>query len=645
MTRHKLFKFAVALLMGMALISPSVSTASTITKPALSTTFKSPVPRPPANDDFSRAKEIRRLPFSDTVDNTQATTEPGEPQFCNGSPRTVWYKFTAAANAVLRADMAGSSFSDTNLVVYQQVGSGFGGLSFVNCASFGGAVTFRAEAGNTYFLQAGDVDFSFPDGGSLLVNLEEIPSPANDDFANATSITTLPFSDSVDNAGATTESGEPQHCEFSTRTVWYQFTAAADAALKADMAGSSFSDTILVVYRQDGTGFGGLSFLGCATPFFGVGAVTFRVKAGKTYYLRAGDIEFAFPNGGALHVNMQEVPPPANDNFADRTSITDADLPFSDTVNTAAASREADEPMSSCAQGNNPGGSVWYAFTPGESRSVSTFIDNISFFFSVDVAVYTGNSLNDLAEVGCRILGGFGGRLTLRANAGTTYYFQVSGLGGQGGSLRFNLEVTPPPQVNFGFSPSDPSVFDTVQFFESLSDPGEMGFQPRTWDFGDGASLTTSDCCPTHRYAADGDYTVQLTATTVDGRTASTSQVVSVQTHDVAIARITASQSASAGQTRTISVDIRNTRYEEMVEVQLFKSVPGGFEFIGSSIQSVPVRPADRTTRFTFNYTFTSADASIGKVTFKAVASIIGFRDALPADNEAISSPPTKVSR
>jgi hypothetical protein len=49
------------------------------------------------------------------------------------------------------------------------------------------------------------------------------------------------------------------------------------------------------------------------------------------------------------------------------------------------------------------------------------------------------------------------------------------------------------------------------------------------------------------------------------------------------------------------------------------------------------VRPASRTTQITFSYTFTSADASVGKVTFKAVAFLLDARDALPTDNEAIA--------
>jgi len=69
------------------------------------------------------------------------------------------------------------------------------------------------------------------------------------------------------------------------------------------------------------------------------------------------------------------------------------------------------------------------------------------------------------------------------------------------------------------------------------------------------------------------------------------------------------------------------------------KNIPGGFAQVGSLTGSVPVKTADQTTRFAFTYTVTSDDKAIGKVTFRADASIIGHRDALPADNELQSTP------
>jgi PKD repeat protein len=247
--------------------------------------------------------------------------------------------------------------------------------------------------------------------------------------------------------------------------------------------------------------------------------------------------------------------------------------------------------------------------------------------------------LAGLSEVGCNV---FGGVVTFRAEAGTTYYFLVGGLFGQGGPVEFRLEVAPPPVASFGFYPSDPSRFDVIQFFDGSFDPGGLGIASQAWHFGDGGSAT--GCCPTHTYATDGSYVIQLTVTTPDGRSASTSQTLFVRTHDVAIIKFSTPNAASSRQTRQITVGLNSRRYPEIVEVQLLKSVPGGYQLVGSLTQSVPVRASNRTTDFSFSYTFSDADAQIGKVTFKAVANLLGARDALPADNEAIA-PPTKVRR
>jgi hypothetical protein len=88
-------------------------------------------------------------------------------------------------------------------------------------------------------------------------------------------------------------------------------------------------------------------------------------------------------------------------------------------------------------------------------------------------------------------------------------------------------------------------------------------------------------------------------------------------------------------------VDVTSSRYAENVSVQLLRSIPGGFEPVGSSVQLVAVRK--QATSFVFSYTFRPEDAALGKVTFKAVAAINGARDALPADNEVVALP-TKVS-
>jgi PKD repeat protein len=454
-------------------------------------------------------------------------------------------------------------------------------------------------------------------------------APSNDDFDNATLIENLPFSDNLDTREAAAAADDPTTCT-NNGSVWYRFTPSSDTRVVAETSGSGYA-TALSVY----TGSRGVleQVPGACNDY--PPRVVFNATANTTYYFLVGICcGHGGTGGGDLAFSVTELEAPDNDDFGNAARISA--LPFSDTVDISGATRQTGEPTAIC---GNPAGTVWYAFTPAETGSITAAPSGVTWPL---VAAYTGSSLADLREVGCRA---YWGRLTFRATAGQTYYFQVGSLYGGGGPLRFDLDVAPEPQAAFGFYPSDPSTYDTVQFYDQSYDPGEVGIASQAWDFGDGGTATGSS--PSHRFAADGDYTVRLTVTTSDGRTASTSQIVPVRTHDVAITKILAPESANAGQTRQISAEVKNTRYPETVRVEFFKSDPtswNGFRQIGSLTQSVPVRPANRTTSFAIIYTFTGADAAVGKVTFKAIATLEGARDALPADNEAISSP-TKVSR
>jgi hypothetical protein len=449
-------------------------------------------------------------------------------------------------------------------------------------------------------------------------------APGNDDFENATLIDSPPFNDVVDISEATLQPDEPQNCSLS-KSVWYRFEPSADTVLRVTMDGSNFSDTVVNIWQ--GTDLTYLSSVTCAS--WG-GTATFTASAGQTYYLQAG--KYYEEPYGELHLTITQVLPPDNDDFAN--AIVVPSLPYYSEQDTTAATVQAGEPSPSCAW-NPVTNSVWYAYTATSNDSLMVGYSNYN--FSPVVAVYTGSSVDQLAELGCRTWG----QLTFSPQAGTTYYLQFASLSGYGGWMSFNFEVTPPPQVNFYYYPGDPSMFDTVQFYDATWDPGGAGVQTQIWDFGDG--VTAEGCCPSHRYATDGSYTVTLAVTTTDGRTGSASQTVNVMTRDVAITKFTVPKAASAGQTRQVVVSVNSRHYVEQVTVELYKSVPGGDEWVGALSQEVPVRPSNRTTDFKFSYTFTPDDAALGKVTFRAVATIQNGRDALPADNQAIASP-TKVN-
>jgi PKD domain. len=579
----------------------------------------------PANDNIANAEAITSLPFSATVDNTDASLEPGEPQGCGFPFRSLWYAFIPTENTEVRMNMFGST-APGNVSIYLASGSSFSNLTFLSCITAFSPTTLQVEAGKTYYLR---VD-SFGQAGAIQINLEQLTPPANDNFANAEAIASLPFSATVDNTDATTEPGEPQGCSSQLRSVWYSFTPIENMTVRADMAGSAGFGNV-DIYLSSGFGISDLTFLTCASNnSFG----DFNVEAGKTYYLRvAGDAV----GTGILHINLEQMFPPANDNFANTEAISS--LPFSATADTTFATLEGDEPTPSCGVGTTDR-TIWYAFTSATSGSVSATIP--TFAFTPVFAAYSGNSLTGLTEMGCAFDGNM---LTFHVDAGTTYYFQVGNLypWEQGGSIQFHLDIAPQPVSGFGFSVLDPSVFDNIQFCDTSFDPGEVSFQSLSWDFGDGA--TSLENCAFHQYAKDGDYTVQHSVTTVDGRTASSSQVLHVRTHDISVSKVLAPKSAKVGQTKTITVSLRNTHYSEIVLIELYRSIPGGFELISSSTQIVPVRKGNRTTQVTFQYTFTQQDAQIGKVTFKAIVTLEGSNDAFPADNEAISLPPTVVKR
>jgi hypothetical protein len=463
-------------------------------------------------------------------------------------------------------------------------------------------------------------------------------APANDNFSSATVISSLPFSDvGVDTTLATTEAGEPSgNCFHSGGSVWYSITPASDEVLRVD---TNQTTDLNAVNIYSGTDINTLTFVGCNYSFT---PVTVHASPGTTYYIQVAGV-FSSPT---FNIQVSVVPPPVNDAFAN-ASIVNA-VPFSSGFDPTGATLEAGEPAPSCAPFGAPNNSAWYDFTPSSSGSY-TLATNSGGVPSV--AVYTGATLGSLSEIACKSVGGYS-TVSFAATQGVTYHIQIGDYyGGAFGPVSFSLDVAPAPTAFFYASPSDPSTVDVVQFIGQSTDYG--GGNPiaqESFSFGDGSSAV--GCCPqtvgdvdaTHQYAQDGDYTVTVTATTTDGRTATYQQTIHVATHDVAISQLTVPMAAKAGQTKPIAVTVRNSRYPETVRVDLYESVGGGFTQVASLTQAVPAKGAQHPTSFAFNYTFTTNDAAAGKVVFQAVATIQGARDAFPADNTA-NSTAVKVSR
>lgn len=126
---------------------------------------------PPTNDDVDDAVEIFSLPFSDTVDTTEATTADDDPD-CSGQGPTVWYAFTAFEDVRIEANTFGSDY-DTTLSVYTGMPGALDQLA-CNDDSAGDVqsrVRFDAITGETYFFMVGA--FSSGPGGTLQFSVDE----------------------------------------------------------------------------------------------------------------------------------------------------------------------------------------------------------------------------------------------------------------------------------------------------------------------------------------------------------------------------------------------------------------------------------------------------------------------------------------
>jgi hypothetical protein len=131
---------------------------------------------PPSNDQFAAATVISSLPFSDSVDLTEATAEPTDPQTCASLAQTVWYSLTPSTDESVHADAFDSSVFKTELDVYRADGPGPQGLTALDCGSYGSSLDIPLEAGKTYYIAAGN---AWGYGGTVQVNVDVAPTPSD----------------------------------------------------------------------------------------------------------------------------------------------------------------------------------------------------------------------------------------------------------------------------------------------------------------------------------------------------------------------------------------------------------------------------------------------------------------------------------
>jgi hypothetical protein len=447
-------------------------------------------------------------------------------------------------------------------------------------------------------------------------------APSNDDFDTATTVTALPFRATQDFGEGTAAADDPTSCySWIASSVWYDYTAAADGFVRALPSGAGQLPFIAVYTGERGA----LNQVPGACAEWNNGpSVTFPVTAGQTYHIML--FKQYSGAGQPATLDLATVPREPNDDFA---AAAPATLPGTFSGDLTRSTTEPGEAAPSCDVGADH--SVWYRYTPDRTRPISVEARSR---WSPSVAVYRGDTRAELSEVDCKAALDSGKRVVFTATAGQQYWIRVAD--DAEGASWYDIRLTTAPALtpNVYIQSGTPSVFDDISMSPNAGDHLGRPLVSGELKFGDGTSVRlTSNASVTHRYAADGDYRLEISATTDDGRSGTGSQVLHVETHDVTLTGLSLPAQARLGQTKPVKVSVVNNRYGETVAVSLRRKAESGYyQEVGTLTQWVP---AGGRVDFPFAYTYTAADAAAGQAEFEVVANLDGRYDG---DSHAVDN-------
>jgi hypothetical protein len=372
-------------------------------------------PPGPANDSFDQATTIATLPFSTPAPIANASPAFDDPS-CGRQGATLWYRFTPSADVRVTADMAEGSFG-ANVAVYSGTR---GNLRELDCSTWGEA-RFDAVAGVTYYIMV-----NADPRQSALFQLALNTGVANDDAADATVVSALPFSDQLTTRGATTDPEVPRRGV--DKNVWYRFTPATTTPIAVSTLGSDY-DTYLAIYQEQPDSFVYLWNDDAAGSE--QSRIVFEAQAGVTYYV---ETSATVPGtGGALVFQITRAQLPANDSF-DRATPIKA-LPFRATLDTSDAT-------SGYGDGNCGGNaaSVWYSFTPTAATQVTASTAGSGYQTTLSAyKIVQDEPYGYLSQIACAY-GNPGAKITFTAEAGQRYYLMIGSLETAGGALSLAVD-------------------------------------------------------------------------------------------------------------------------------------------------------------------------------------------------------------
>jgi len=341
----------------------------------------------PPNDDFTHRPPLTGMAFSVAGTTAGAGWEAGEPGLhYESQDQTVWYTWTAPADNVYYFNLA-SDNGFGQLAVY--TGTSLADLSLVASNTFYSSVPapFTATAGTTYQIQ---LDALYDDDFTLDLQ----PVPTNTTIASAIPLTGT----NLTVIGDDTYGG-------LYNSVWYSWTAPDNGEATVT---TSPNGSVPYVLIYTGASISNLTSVasGHSTSFTPVTGVTYWIE------VESGP--------GPFSLNLNFIPAPGNDSFANRTPLSGLNVTVTGT--TLYATVEPGEPnltgLESIVNGvwANVSPSVWYAWTAPASGYVRIQPPQAY------LGVFSGNVVSNLTTVG---VGGYGEEVDFDAVAGQTYPISV----------------------------------------------------------------------------------------------------------------------------------------------------------------------------------------------------------------------------
>lgn len=384
----------------------------------------------PANDNFVNRINIPGggVAVGHNLGATKETGETNHAQAVGG--KSVWWTWTAPSDSCVTVTTAGSGF-DTLLHVYTNATL----ASLVSVAANDDAtgdvtssVSFKAIAGLTYQIA---VDGFNGASGNILLQVIPFAGPLNDAFASPTTLTGTNFNLTLSNIWGSVEANEPDLGGGpGAKTLWWQWTPATAGGATIDLRGSDYS-TRAAVYS-------GSSVDALTTIASGEDYLVFKALGGTTYRIvvNVGG-EFSDPAAAKLKFKLTFAPSPANDNFANSTSLG-TNTGVNTTGSNIGATTEPSEPPHQNAfvpAQSVSGKTVWWTWATPNYQSARVTVRSSNFLSAV--TIYTGSTLTNLTRIGGRVGINPTNEVTFYALANTNYRIAVDAVGGAEGNFEF----------------------------------------------------------------------------------------------------------------------------------------------------------------------------------------------------------------